>query len=464
MLPHRYDIPGVRFRRGHRLLVMGVTFAVFLTWASYRVFSVGRALGGPDGGAFLWTALFLTAGHQVVLAWFDRPFTATRAELARLDALVVSVNVPVYNEDPAVLDRTLYALFNQARLPDRVQVVDDGSTTSDYREVRRYWTAYAPPWVEFSWVRTANGGKRHAQAVTFAGDDADIFITLDSDTALERNAIDEGLKPFVNRKVQSVAGVEVAYNAHANLLTRITTVRQLAWQLTQCSVQSMVGNVLVNRGTYALYRAPVIRDNLDAYLNETFLGREVKFSDDSMLTLYALRRGRAVQQASAFQLPMYPVTISHTLRQWMRWMRGSTVRNVWRLRYLPLRSYGWWMSLLSWWQFAVSWAAYVLVFVIRPAEGQFSIEPVLIILLSSYLVALRDLLIRRSDHTPLSQLDTYLLAPLSLLWSLLVLRPLRVYGMLSCARTEWGTRQQVEVGIDSHRGHRPAGDLPVGRR
>jgi hyaluronan synthase len=450
MVPHRYDVPEVRLRRSRYLPVVAATFIVILAWAYYRASSVIAALHGHDSSALLWTALFLAAGHQIVLAWFDRPFTVTLKQQFALDQLYVTVNVPLYNEDPHVIDRTIYSLLRQSRLPNRIQIVDDGSTASNYAEIRDYWLRHVPRGVDFSWVRTKNGGKRHAQAVTFHNDyRADIFVTLDSDTTLDRKAIEEGLKPFADRRVQSVAGIEVAYNAHANMLTRISAVRQIAWQMTQCCVLSMAGNVLVNRGTFALYRAPVIRDNLHGYLNETFLGKHVKYSDDSLLTLYALMRGRTVQQLTSFQLPMYPDNASHALRQWIRWMRGSTIRNFWRLRYLPVFSYGWLMSILSWWQFVVSWAAYLMVFVVRPAEGHFSIAPILIVLLSSYLVALRNLLIRRSDHSPLQQLDTWLLAPFNLVWSLIILRPLRIYGTLTCGNNGWGTRQKVEVGIAS---------------
>lgn len=428
--------------------IIAATFAVIIGWAYYRGLSLDEDFHRHDASAFLWTALFLAAGHQVAFSWFDRPFTVTVQQQQMLDRLRITVNIPLYNEDPEVIDRVIYSLFSQTRLPSYIQVVDDGSTTSDYAEIRDYWLANVPQNVEFSWIRTPNRGKRHAQAFTFSRTaDADIFATLDSDTALERNAIEEAMKPFAHRRVQSVAGVEVAYNSHANLLTRMSSIRQIAWQMTQCCVLSMAGNVLVNRGTFAMYRAPVVRDNLNAYVNEMFLGSLVKYSDDSMLTLYALQRGRAVQQLTAFQLPMYPENVGHALRQWFRWMRGSTIRNLWRLRYLPVFSYGWLMSLLSWWQFIVSWAAYLMVFAVRPAEGHFGIAPVLIVLLSSYLVALRNLLIRRSDHTPGQQLDTYLLAPLSLLWSLLVLRPARVYAMLTCGRNGWGTRGEIEVGI-----------------
>lgn len=449
-LPHRYEIPEVRLLRSRYAPVVVMTFLAIGAWTLYRVFSLDRAFHGHDASALLWTALFVAAGHQIALAWFDKPFTVTLAQQVRLDQLRVTVNVPLYNEDPAVIDRTIYALFRQSRLPNRIQVVDDGSTSGDYAEIRDYWRAHAPSGVEFSWIRTRNGGKRHAQAVTFYDDyQADVFGTLDSDTALARNAIEEALKPFADPRVQSVAGVEVAYNAHANLLTKVSSIRQIAWQMTQCCVLSMAGNVLVNRGTFAMYRADVVRDNLALYLGETFLGKQVKYSDDSLLTLFALKRGRTVQQLTAFQLPMYPDNVSHALRQWIRWMRGSTIRNFWRLRYLPVTSYGWWMSILSWWQFFVSWAAYLMVFLVRPLEGHFSIAPVLIVLMSSYLVALRNLLIRRSDHSVAQMFDTWLMAPLNLVWSLLVLRPLRIYGTFTCGNNGWGTRGKVEVGINS---------------
>ena len=59
---------------------------------------------------------------QLLLAWFQRPFTVTDAQRAKLDRLAVAAVVPCYNEDPAILDRTIYALFAQtrpARLGDR---------------------------------------------------------------------------------------------------------------------------------------------------------------------------------------------------------------------------------------------------------------------------------------------------------------------------------------------------------
>jgi glycosyltransferase involved in cell wall biosynthesis len=343
---HSYDIPTVRFRRPGLatwlVLVVGSALGVWRRTDLYIAYQHAHLLMGTLAVLFALTLI------QFAIAMLERPFAVTPAQQARVDRLRVTVNVPVYNEDPLILDRALYALFAQTRLPNRVEVVDDGSTR-DYSQIRSYWEQHHPSTVRFSWAWQPNQGKKRAQARTFAADDADIFVTVDSDTALERHALSEGLKPFADRQVQSVAGVELAWNHRENWLTRLNSTRSLIWQMLSCSAQSVFGDVLVNRGTFALYRAPVIRENLRAYVDETFFGRRVDLGDDAALTLFARARGRAVQQPSAIQFAMYPDTLSHHFRQWTRWMRGSTIRTFWRIRYLGMGSYSWWFTVINLW-------------------------------------------------------------------------------------------------------------------
>ena len=65
----------------------------------------------------LWAISLTFVLSQLLLAWFQRPFTVTEAQRAKLDRLAVAAVVPCYNEDPAILDRTIYALFAQTRAP-----------------------------------------------------------------------------------------------------------------------------------------------------------------------------------------------------------------------------------------------------------------------------------------------------------------------------------------------------------
>jgi hyaluronan synthase len=387
-------------------------------------------------------------GVQLILAWRQRPVVVDLAQQSILDRWRVTVSVPVYNEDPLILDRTLYSLFRQTRLPDHVFVVDDGSS-EDYEHVRDRWERDRPERVRLTWVRQANAGKKHAQAAAFGSDEtADIFVTIDSDSALDRHAIDEGLKPFSDPEVVSVAGLEMAMNYKANVLTRAISVRSLAFQLFAMSAQSTAGgNVIINPGAFSLYRAEMLREVLPAYLGETFCGQPVILGDDTALTLYALLRGKAVHQPTAVSLPVYPETLSHHLRQWTRWMRASTIRTFWRLRYLRVGSYAWLYVIFTIWGFFSSVALTALIPMAWPASRGLLVGGAASVFLWPWTVAVRLATIRRSDEAMGDRLKGILLLPVAAIWYLLVLRQMRFYGIVTCGRQGWVTRGKVEVRI-----------------
>lgn len=384
---------------------------------------------------------------QLTLAWFQRPFKVNEIQSLKLDRLGVAAVVPCYNEDPAILDRTIYALFAQSRKVDWIVVVDDGSTV-DYTDVRARWQAYRSP-THLIWIRQENKGKKHAQAAAFrAVPNADVYATMDSDSALERRAIEEGLKPFADRDVVSVAGLEMAYNLTTNILTRAMGLRSLAFQLFTMSAQSVAGgNVVINPGAFSLYRGWLIHRILPAYLAETFFGVPVVLGDDTALTMYALLHGRAVHQPTAVAMPVYPETLSHHLRQWTRWMRASTIRTLWRLRYLRLRSYAWWFVVYQQYAFFASAAVSLAVPFAWPASRNLVLASGVALVAWPFAVALRLITVKRSDVRWPAWLGSILLLPFAALWYLLVLRQIRFYGMATCHRQGWVTRKKVEVTI-----------------
>ena len=436
-----YDIPTVEWRR------RGVVAWVSLAVMAFAV-GLGRhvliAADDQDQRAVqaLWAAGFAWMGLQWVLSWLDRPRTVSVRQQRALDAVLVTVIVPLYNEAPEVVDRVLYAIAHQSRLPQRVIVVDDGSTV-DYAAVRDHWQVHGPP---LTWMRQANAGKKHAQAAAFRADhEAGVFVTIDSDTMLERQALMEGLKPFADARVMSVAGFEVAANPSTNWLTRTSSARSLAFQITACGVQSAFGEILVNRGAFALYRAQLLRDVVDAYTHETFRGVPIRLGDDAALTLFARGRGRTVQQPSAFSFTVYPETLSHHFRQWIRWMRATLIRDCWRLRYLPLSSYGFWFTIINSITFLAMTATPILIAACWPRSEHFAAAGILAMSAWSAITSLRLLAVRRSDQSLAQHLGTMFYYPAALLWGTYVLRPLRFYGIATWKRQGWATRQQVEV-------------------
>ena len=229
--------PRAWFSAQRQLALLPPAFVCIAFWVSRHILSFSRSSPGTGHGGVLavtWALLAAFVIINLILAWTERPITVTERQQRQLNHLMVTVNVPVYNEDPDALRLMISSLFAQSRLPNRIQIVDDGSAY-DYSAVIDEFKSMAAffPSVDASWIRTRNGGKRRAQAVTFGSDPlANVFVTLDSDTVLDPAAIEEGIKPFADRRVSSVAGVLLTLNASHNLFTRLTDTWLTAFQMS----------------------------------------------------------------------------------------------------------------------------------------------------------------------------------------------------------------------------------------
>jgi hyaluronan synthase len=431
-----YDIPEVTFSRkdGRGVLLTSMLVAGWVSWH----------LGYQSLMLLVCTApatFFRALGF--VLSWFDRPVETSLAGQERLDRLHVTIAVPVYNEDPGLLDRCIFAIVNQSRPPQLVWVVDDGSMT-DYAAVERHWVGTWSTGTEVRWSRQSNQGKRRAHANVFGFvPEADIFVTVDSDTTLERRALEEGLKPFQSRGVMSVAGIEMGFNANENFLTRLQSSLQLYAQAVIGAAWSVAGDMYTNRGPFALYRAAMIREILPLYRDETFFGHPVILGDDSLLALCASARGRSVQQLSAFGLTMWPEKLAHHLRQRLRWARGRAVRNFWRIKYRPMWSYCWWFTASGLHGFLLSGALVAILIAAWPVSADVLGRAALVLLIMSAPNGLRTLCFRRSDEKWRDRLFLVLIRPLAALWSGLVLaRVVRLVGTVTLLRQNWTTRRK----------------------
>jgi hyaluronan synthase len=447
-LNESYEIPRVEFRR--RTLPAAMLLCALLVVA--RVTWHLAYLGAHSPYWMLmpaWTVTFGVTTLTLFISWFDKAFTVSPRQQRYLDSLNVTVAIPVYNEDPALLDRCIYSLVNSSRPPECVHAVFDGPS-ADYRELCAHWTGWwGPTRVMFTQL-PENKGKKWAQSEVFVSHpEADIFVTVDSDTTLEYRAIAEGLKPFASPQVASVAGIEEIYNKWANWLTMICAVRNTVSQLIAWSTQSVFGDVLINRGTYALYRARIIREIIPAYLEETFLGHPVKLGDDSALTLFSRAHGKTVQQVTAFCLPMYPETLSHHFRQWLRWARGGSVRNYWRIRYLSVWSWSWWWVAIGLYYIPVS-AIFPVLYVVYWPKSAYVLGYIGVIMISwAYAVSPRSLCIWREGENWLGRLALMLMYPVGVVWTSVILRPVRLYGITTCLKQGWVTRVRgVEVAAE----------------
>ncbi len=415
-------------------------------WGVRRYFMTLHSEGARSE-VLLWTfnVLFVLVGIQLLLAFAEREYFNYGWVNPK-----VAVLVPVYNEDPQTLETTLRALLDQSQVPQEIHVVDDGSCNPEqYDALKKQFLVDAVQYgVRATWERTPNQGKRHAQAAAFRKiTAADVFVTVDSDSILDRQAVEKLCRPFCDQQIQSVAGIILAWNNRCTLLARVTDMLFVTQQLTDRSSMSRLQSVLVNSGGIAAYRVSVLSENIETYLREEYLGRPVSFSDDSMLTLFALRMGKTVQQPSAIAFAMMPTNFSHHYRQQIRWFRGSFIRGLWRVKFLPVASWGFARQLIGWVQLLVAsvLAGYIFVWMPITTRQPPPIEAVLVPAAISYAQGLRFMTVWRSDRSRASQWLTFLFAPLMAVWQNCFLRPLRIWGIVSSRKMDWNTRQVVEV-------------------
>ncbi|MFJ8859041.1 glycosyltransferase [Streptomyces sp. NPDC102451] len=443
------------------VMVLGaIPLAAFLAWGVAHIYSTVVALvGGSEGIVMPWLVSFLLL-WWVPLSWLERPRTAPPESRARLDALKVTVQIPVYNEDPDALRACLHSTLVQSRPVDRIRVVDDGSAYPDgspmtYDDIRaELFERAAARRVEVTWDRTPNRGKRYAQMHVLADDDADVFVTLDSDSVLDSEAVAEGLKPFADPKITSVAGQVLVLNHAANLLARMTNLLYLPFTRGLRSAQSVLGRVTINSGTLAFYRARIVREAAGVYEREMFRGRPMQMNDDSMLTFYGLLAGDTVHQPSSLVFTLVPERPSHYLRQQMRWMRGTTVRHLWWLRYMPLHGVVFWSTVAEYVHIALGIAIPAVILAdpgLRGHVGTLALAGVVIGTAMSYLMALRLFTVHRTDMRFHQTLLLFALAPVASVWRALVLRPMYFYAMATCHHVNrWGTRAGIEVTRGGH--------------
>lgn len=397
-------------------------------------------------------AVFLLLAAKLVGSLRQRPVTVTEAEQARVDALNLAVVVTMYNEDPTAVRRGLESLLTQSRLPQSVTVVDDGS--KDPAGARIAWELY-PDFiargVDYRVVEQENKGKRHALAAGFElHPEADVFLGVDSDTVLHPEALAEGMKPFAKRSVNGVTGQVLAWNHRTNLLTRLIDLRYANAFLYERAAYSTVGSVLCICGSLGFYRASVVREHLEDFLDQRFLGRAATYGDDRRLTNYCLLTGRVVLQSSAVAWTLVPERVGHYLKQQVRWNKSFFRESLWVVTTLSMRRPAFWLTLVeltSWITFTVGLLAAL---VLAPMRVGLATVPVyaMFAMLLSWARSVRYLEAAHERMPWWERLATYAVSPVYGFLHIGVLLWLRLYALATLRDNGWGTRQQgVEVAV-----------------
>jgi hyaluronan synthase len=228
----------------------------------------------------------------------------------------VSVVVPVYREDPDVLERCLRTWISQQPF-EVILVVDD----RDAQVLDRLRTLDLAGVCVLPWRHT---GKRGALGAGIRAARGDIIVLADSDTSWQPGLLDAIQMPFADPHVGGVGTRQFVYARESKLMRRIAHWLLNTRYLDYVPAMSRTGSVPCLSGRTAAYRGDVIRPRLPLLEHEIFLGRECVSGDDGRLTWLVLAAGyRAVHQDSARAESMFPDSLTAFVKQRVRWSRNS---------------------------------------------------------------------------------------------------------------------------------------------
>jgi hyaluronan synthase len=242
------------------------------------------------------------------------------------------VLIPCFNEDPALVEESIRTvLAGEGR--KQVIVIDDGSTNGVQDRLRTLAAELPISLHEFP----ENRGKRealHVAVTQLLDDDVDFVVTIDSDTVLEPDALVRVVEPLLCPEIGASTGNVLLLNERQNLLTRMVGTYYWVGLNIYKQAQSVIRSVVCCSGCLAAYRASLLREVIDEFAGQRFLGQSCTHSEDRHLTNLVLKRGYdVVYVAEAVSWTETPATVRGFVRQQRRWKRGYVRESIYTLTY-----------------------------------------------------------------------------------------------------------------------------------
>ena len=261
----------------------------------------------------------------------------------------------VYNEDPELFARAVESWL--ANGPNRVIAVVDVTDQACMRVARRY------PLVEV--IPNAVPGKRHKLATGVDLADTDIVVLVDSDVIWDRDVLRKLMMPFADPAIGGVSAraymipSEAVSRPEIDLLAvnRRRVDRGTVWERladvyldlrfsTEVPATSRFGQaVSCLSGRTSAYRTKLLQGVREAFVNETFCGKQCVSGDDKRYTSLILEGGyRTWYQLDARVYSTFKPDLGGFLKQRLRWCRNSfrsdlralSSRWLWRHPYLAI--------------------------------------------------------------------------------------------------------------------------------
>ncbi|MBP9749511.1 MAG: glycosyltransferase [Candidatus Pacebacteria bacterium] len=226
--------------------------------------------------------------------------------------LTIGVIIPAHNES-AHIAATIESVLEQSVPLKQIIVVDDGSTdgTGDIARCYKEVMTVRPDRTQGSKPRAQNFGLQYV--------DTDVFVTIDADTLLERDAVEKILPYFYKAETASVCG-SVIPRYIDTVWERGRFIEYLFGSIVYKGAQNQLHAVLVSSGCFSMFRTSVVK-RAGGFPPGTI-------AEDMDLTWQLSKCGyRVYFHSDAHCFPIEPRTFGVFVAQIDRWYRGM-IQNV----------------------------------------------------------------------------------------------------------------------------------------
>ncbi|MFO0972746.1 MAG: glycosyltransferase [Phycisphaerae bacterium] len=308
-------------------------------WNAYAPLSHGGAVSAFFWFAFVWSLVCYAALVWRLWLWKRyRPMeSVSDAELPTL-----SVIIPAFNEG-ALVRQSIRSVAENVYPSEKLQiiVIDDGSRDDTWDHIQAAAEALGPGVDVLTLRHTRNMGKRRALYNGFKHARGAAIITVDSDTIVDPRALRNAVSPLVrDERIGAVAGCVEVLNPYESIFTRfLKATFALSFKFVR-AYQSEYRGVFCTPGAISVYRASVVREVADEWLNQTFLGQPCTIGEDRAMTNLILRGGwLTCYQQNARVWSQMPTSFTGMSKMLLRWARSNIRETIIlnRFMYKPFR-------------------------------------------------------------------------------------------------------------------------------
>jgi hyaluronan synthase len=225
--------------------------------------------------------------HSFLILFVGWVFYKNPANRGKVDGTLVSVIVPVFNQRN-MIGLVLNAICNSSYKNIEVVAVNDGSTDGTEAELEKI--SKLNPKIKI--INKKNEGKRKAIADGFAVCKGEYFVLIDSDSIVDKYAIEEFVKAFASdKKIGALVGHAKVWNSEKNMLTKLQDVWYDYFFNIRKTTESVFNSVLCCSGCLAAYRKDALAKFIPYWSQSP-----IHYGDDRELTTYALAPAWAKDQ------------------------------------------------------------------------------------------------------------------------------------------------------------------------